>query len=364
MRIVFVSYNYSSDIRSPLEWTERIKYYVGWSEHLAKTHTVIRVDQINYEGIFNHNNVRYHCIDAGKKNNYWPWKLHRMVRSLSPDVVIVSSFMFPLQVIQLRLWLKSKVKIIVQHHAEKPYSGVKKIIQNLASRQIDLYLFVSKETGIFWVNNHNLATEKKIREFPEVSSGFYPIDKISARAITKLSGSPAFIWVGRLNQNKDPVLALKGFLLFAESHPQARLYMIYQTDELLPEIKSILTKQAKDSPVVLIGKIPHHDVLYWFNSADYYLSASHYEGSGTALSEAMSCGCIPIVTNIPSFRAIIGKSGLTFEPGNETSLLLALKQSIPETIDHIKQDLLNRFETELSFSAIAGKFQKILDSFQ
>ncbi len=363
MRIVFLSYHYSSDIRSPREWTERIRFYTGWSELLAETHTIIRVDQINYEGSFVHNNIQYHCINTGKKNNFLPWKLHRKVKSLNPDVVIVSSFMYPLQVVQLRASLGSHVKIIVQHHAEKPFSGIKKIIQHFASRTIDLYLFVSKETGNCWVKNHNLVSEKKIREFPEVSSGFYPVDKTSARAITNLSGSPAFIWVGRLNQNKDPVLAVKNFLLFAESHKQARLYMIYHTDELLPEINSLLPEEGTESAVVLIGKIPHHDLLFWFNSADYYLSASHYEGSGTALCEAMSCGCIPIVTNIPPFRAILGRAGLFYEPGNAISLLSALNETDLLPVSEKKQELFSRFETELSFSAIAGKFQQILNSF-
>src|SRR4249920_1894305 len=82
MRIVFLSYHYNSDIRSPREWTERIKFYIGWSELLAETHTIIRVDQINYEGSFVHNNIQYHCINTGKKNNFLPWKLHRKVKSL------------------------------------------------------------------------------------------------------------------------------------------------------------------------------------------------------------------------------------------------------------------------------------------
>jgi glycosyltransferase involved in cell wall biosynthesis len=360
MRIVFLSYHYSADINSPGEWTDRIKFYIGWAERLAETHTVIRVDQINYEGIFIQKKVQYHCIRRTDKNKLFPRKLHRLVKSLKPDIVIVSSFMYPIQVIQLRAVLGRHVKIFVQHHAEKPFSGAKKLIQYFASRQIDRCLFASRETGLYWVHNHNLVSEKKIREFPEVSSDFYPTDKISARAATGLSGSPAFIWVGRLNQNKDPVLAVKTFLVFAESHPQARLYMIYQTDELLSEISSLL--HDKNSTVVLIGKIPHQDLPFWFNSADYYLSASHYEGSGTALCEAMSCGCIPVVTNIPSFRTMLGKTSLLFEPGNQSSLLLALEQTSHLPIDEIRKEVLNRFGSELSFDAIARKFQEIADS--
>jgi glycosyltransferase involved in cell wall biosynthesis len=362
MRIVFLSFNYSSDVRSPAEWIERLKCYIGWSEYLTKEYTVIRVDQINYQGIFSHNGIQYHCIDAGGKNNYLPWKLFRATRNLKPDVVVVSSFMFPVQVIQLRFWLGRKVKIILQHHAEKPFSGIKKYIQKLASRQADCYLFVSGETGAAWVSSNNLASEDKIRTFPEVSSDFYPVDQILARRATAVSDSPAFIWVGRLNQNKDPVLAVRAFLRFAQWQPHARLYMIYHTDELVEEIIKLLPKKPLLSPVVLVGKIPHKDLLHWFNSADYYLSASHYEGSGTALCEAMSCGCIPVVTNIPSFRAIIADCGMLYETGNEESLVSALKQTSRLTVADKKLDVLKRFDSELSFIAIAEKFKQMLDS--
>ena len=362
MRIVFLSFNYSSDVRSPADWIERLKFYIGWSEYLTKEYTVIRVDQINYQGIFTHNGIQYHCFNPGRKNNYLPWKLFRAVKNLKPDIVVVSSFMFPLQVIQLRFCLARRVKIILQHHAEKPFSGIKKYVQKLASRQVDCYLFVSRETGAAWVSSNNLASEDKLRALPEVSSDFYPVAQKSAREVTGVSGLPAFIWVGRLNQNKDPVLAVRAFLRFSEWQPHARLYMIYHTDELVEEIVKLLPKKPLLSPILLVGKIPHKDLVHWFNSADYYLSASHYEGSGTALCEAMSCGCIPVVTNIPSFKTIIANCGLLFEPGNEESLVSVLKQTSHLPVDDKKHDVLKRFESELSFITIAEKFKQILDS--
>ncbi|HEX3386522.1 MAG TPA: glycosyltransferase, partial [Mucilaginibacter sp.] len=81
--------------------------------------------------------------------------------------------------------------------------------------------------------------------------------------------------------------------------------------------------------ITLVGELPHDELQYWFNSADFTLSASHYEGSGTAVCEAMSCGCVPIVTDIPSFRMITdnGRCGLLYEPGNEHALLDALRPS-------------------------------------
>ena len=142
MRFVFVSYNYSPDIDSPEEWTDRIKFYAGSLEFLSREHTVIRIDQINYTGNFTHNGVQYYCVNDGRRKNYFPRKLNRFVKSLAPDIVVVSSFLFPLQVIQLRFCLGKKIKIIVQHHAEKPYSGIRKLIHSTWQTIILMHIFL------------------------------------------------------------------------------------------------------------------------------------------------------------------------------------------------------------------------------
>lgn len=362
MRIVFLSYNYSSDIKSPTEWVERIKFYVGWNEQLAKKHTVIRVDQINYTGDFEYNGVHYYCVDNGRKKNFFPGKLNRFVKNLNPDIVLVSSFLFPLQIIQLRLCLGKNIKIIIQNHAEKPFKGIKKLIQNYASTKVDAFLFTSHSTGADWVKSKNLKSINKIHELLEVSSPFYPMNKNAVIKITNVKGSHVFLWVGRLNANKDPLTAVKAFLKFADSQPEVKFYMIYQTDELYAEIEQLIQKKQGKSPVILIGKIHHDELIYWFNSADFYISASHYEGSGTALCEAMSCGCIPIVSSIPPFKAIAGNCGLFFELGNEESLLSVLKQSIHLDQELSKESALQIFRTQLSFEAISDKFQRIIES--
>jgi glycosyltransferase involved in cell wall biosynthesis len=363
MRIVFLSYNYSPDIRSPQEWLKRIQFYIGWSEILAKKHTVIRIDQINFEGNFSHLGIQYCFVRDGKKRNYFPWRLNRLVRKFKPDLVVVSSLLFPLQVLQLRNCLGKKTKILLQHHAEQPSRGIKKYLQHLASQKVDAFLFTSYETGAAWVKNKNLASVEKIHQLLEVSSSFHPVDRATARKITKINGSPVFLWVGRLNSNKDPLTAVRAFLQFAALHAEAKLYMIYHTEELLEELKNLLPRKLDNNPVILVGKIPHEELIYWFNSADFYLSASHYEGSGTALCEAMSCGCVPVISDIPSFREISGNSGFLFEPGNADALLSSLKLSQQSDVEEKKNIVLKQFKTELSFDAIANRFEQLIQVF-
>ena len=359
MIYVSVSYNYSPTFDSPESWFKRTEGYAGVLECLGETNTVFNVKQINFEGKRVFNGVVYHFVNFGKTNTYFPRQLNQFVKRLNPDVVIVQGLHHPLQLIQLRLLLDKKTRIIAQHHAEKPFNGIKKYIQKLADKCVDAYLFASHPMGMEWVKKGNLSSPEKIYEVMEVSSIFHTINKDYAKLKTGVEGGQVFLWVGRLNTNKDPINVIKAFLKFSESNPEARLYMIYHTDELLNYIKKLLS--TGKSPVKLIGQVPHYDLLYWFNSADYILSGSHYEGSGTAVCEAMSCGCVPIVTDILSFRMITdnGQCGILYEPGNEAALLSALTQTKSLDICEKRNRSLAHYKEKLSFEAIAKQIEMI-----
>lgn len=216
--------------------------------------------------------------------------------------------------------------------------------------------------GEEWVTKGNIGSLKKIHEVMEVSSEFYLTDKTLAKAKNNISGSPVYLWVGRMNRNKDPLTVVKAFLRFIENWPSARLYMIFQTTELLDEIQKILAgkKNNKDA-VILIGKVPHDEMIYWYNSSDFIISGSYYEGSGTAVCEAMSCGCIPILTDILSFRMMTdnGNYGSLYPPGNADALLVLLTNSVLIDINENRNKTLEQFNKTLSFDAIARQFQDI-----
>jgi len=364
MKFVLASYVYTKEFNSPEAWIDRIKAYTGILEALAVNHEVVSIEQIDYEGEYVKDGVQYYFKRFAKPGSLFPRELHHFIKSQEPDVVVIQSLHFPLQVIQLRLKLGRKTKIIIQNHAEKPFKGIKKYLQKLADRYTDAYLFASYELGAEWIKEGNLASTQKIHEVMEVSSVFSPMDKLAAKAKTRISGDHVFLWVGRLNDNKDPLTVIRAFLKFADANPSAGLYMIYHTNELLAQIQQVLEESIHKKAIVLVGKVPHADLQYWFNSADIIISGSHYEGSGTAVCEAMSCGCMPLVTDIFSFRMITddGRCGLLYEPGNETELFAALMQTTQMNIREKQEISLDYFRKNLSFEAIAQKIQEVAAS--
>jgi glycosyltransferase involved in cell wall biosynthesis len=362
MKYVFAGYVYTGDYNSPHAWLERIKAYTGILEALAKHNTVISIQQIDYEGEYDQGGVKYYFKRF--RSSYFPFRLHRFIKSLDPDVVIVQSFSHPLEVIQLCFAVRKRTKIIVHNHAELPFNGIKKYLQRLADKYVDAYLFASHNMGLNWVRKGNVSSGGKIHEVMEVSSSFKQIDKDVARQKTGVAHGLIFLWVGRLNENKDPLTVLKAFLEFAGTEPSARLYMVYHTEELLTSVKEMINISPQKESVALIGRVPHRDLQYWFSSTDIILSGSHYEGSGTAVCEAMSCGCMPVVTDIDSFRMITdnGRCGLLYEAGNAEALLDALYQIQSTNLVEKQKTSLKYFNSNLSFEAIASRIQEIAGS--
>lgn len=357
MKFVFTSYISSPEYNQPEAWLKRIQGYTGILGQLAKSHNVIGIERINYEGEYKDKGVHYHFIRQRNNNVRFPFAQHRLMKELKPDVVFINGFIFPLQVIQLRLSLGRSVKIILLHRAEKPAKGIKRLLQRMADRCVNAYLFSSAAFGKEWRSN---IDTRKIHEVIQASSNFHPISKSAARDQTGINGDPVFLWVGSLNQRKDPVTVVKAFLEFIKSYPGARLFMIYQSDELLETISTIIKASDQDKAIVLAGKIEHDQLLAWYNSADFFITGSHYEGSGVALSEAMSCGCIPVTTDFISFKAMTGDSGLLYPAGNEQELVKILLQTPGLDRKKMKEKVLRQFQNELSFEAIARKIQEVV----
>ena len=375
MIFVCITYTRKAQFNDPLTWLHRVRAYIGLLEALAIKNTVISIDRINYTGDITVNGVRHFFPDvqpSHRKSSTTPkgarllsdaWRLNNHAKKFRPDIVLVQGMIFPIQVLLLRLQLGRKVRIIVQNHAEKAGKGRRGLLQRLADPAINAYLFTAREMGREWLDQRIIRHPEKIRQVMEASSVFSPGDSVIARTTLGLSGDPVFLWVGRLDANKDPLTVVSAFLKF--SLPSAKLYMLFHTRELLPDIMALLetTPGAKEK-IILIGEKGHDEMQQWFRASDYIISGSHYEGSGIAVCEAMSCGCIPILTDILSFRMMTGNGacGILYPVNEPNALLSALDQITAKDKNTEKQKTLAQFQKELSFQAIADAIHDIAAS--
>lgn len=360
MKIVSIGYSKTGTFSNPEDWLSHISFYTGLLEALASHGTVSSLERINYEGVHQQNGVTYHFVRLTKTVERFPYRLHRVVKQLRPDVVLVNGFCFPLQLLQLRLVVGKSAKILVLHRAEKPARGRRRWLQFVAASCVDAYLLASLELGRPWIESGCWHKGQKMQEVLQASSSFQPKDRESTRQKRVIQGNPVYLWVGRLEENKDPLTVVRAFLRFWKLHPAARLFLIFQTEELLPEIKALILEADAAAGIVLVGKMPHPELEDWYSCADFFLSGSHEESCGIAVLEAISCGCIPVVTDIASFRKITANCGLRYRAGDVEDLLVNLQKTLWLNREEEREKLLHRFQTELSFPALAQKITDLL----
>ena len=170
-----------------------------------------------------------------------------------------------------------------------------------------------------------------------------------------MRGDPALLWVGRLNQNKDPITVLAGFERALSALPNAHLTMVYHSDELLPVVKARVKAVPELAAAVhLVGRVRHDAMAAFYSAADLFVLGSHHEGSGYALIEALACGAVPVVTDIPTFRTITagGSLGTLWPPGDGRGLAVALTDLAQRDLASHRAAIAVHFDQLLSWPAI------------
>jgi len=118
-----------------------------------------------------------------------------------------------------------------------------------------------------------------------------------------------FLFVGRLSENKRLDLLLKSFKTVVEEIPEAKLFIVGPDwNNNLIKLKDLSKQLGLSRNVFFEGQKNDRELLNYYSKAEFFVSASEYEGFGLTLIEAMAANCIPIVNNIESFNHIIDKN--------------------------------------------------------
>lgn len=288
--------------------------------------------------------------------------IRRRLEALKPEVIHYFGLsMTPNLRLILRWSQKSGVPVVVHYHGGSParhWLARRFEIDNL--RRVGRVLFTNLEQAKDW-QDAGLAVEK-VRQALETSSAFQQENRAAARRRTGLEGAPIFVSAGRLHSIKDPFTVLHGFEKIAAAWPEARLYFFYRTTELLEKMKSeVHARPVLAQRVKFCGEVAHSHMQAIFSNADFFLQASRREFSSCAVLEAMACGAIPVVTDIPSFRLMTeeGRYGILFPPGNPDALADKVLRLSREAICQQSQAVREKFLRDLSFPALAKRVEDI-----
>ena len=156
---------------------------------------------------------------------------------------------------------------------------------------------------------------------------------------------------------------LAGFRLALQTLAGARLTFVYGAEPaLLTDVASQVAGSAALADTVrLRGSVSHTEVLEILSAADIFVLGSHREGSGYALIEAMACGVIPAVTDIPAFRKLTadGEAGVLWRVGDARACADAMVSAARLDRESWRARVRARFEAELSWNAVGRRAMDI-----
>jgi glycosyltransferase involved in cell wall biosynthesis len=361
MHILCVNYHYDRELASAQDLLARYVTLREYAQALVGEGAEVTVLQrFSRDAELERAGVRYlFCADrcAPTLHRRWqiPLRFHRVARDVGATVAHVNGLGFSVPLWALRAALPASCALVAQHHAEGP-SRRWPLVQRWCFRGVDGFLFTIREQAIPWVNRGVIARHQRIYEVLEGSTLFRRGDRAAARARTGLTGAPIVLWVGRLIALKDPLVVLRGFALALREAPDARLYMVYSDNTLLSDVRALVDADPSlRERVTLMGSRPHATLEDLYNSADYFVLGSHSEGSGYALLEALACGVVPVVTDIPSFRRITdgGRLGALWQPGDADACASAFLRAFEGSAAARSEEIAAVFQENLSFAAIA-----------
>lgn len=201
---------------------------------------------------------------------------------------------------------------------------------------------------------------------PESSSRFGLGSRADARTATGLHGDPCVLWVGHLAAGKDPLAVLGGIAQAASRLPGLQLWCAFGNAPLLDDVRRRIDRDPHlAGRVHLLGKVSHVKIQSLMQAADFFVSGSHAESCGYALLEALASGVTPVVTDIPSFRALTGdgRIGYLWPPGDAARLAESLVRAASTPLS--REQVRAHFDATLSFAAVgrqwADAYAQVLD---
>jgi glycosyltransferase involved in cell wall biosynthesis len=132
--------------------------------------------------------------------------------------------------------------------------------------------------------------------------------------------------------------------------------MIYRGTQLLDSVQQKITNSLQQR-VKLIGEIKYDQIEAYFNAADIFVQGSNKEGSGIAILDAMACGCIPVITKIPSFIKLTDNSsvGKLWSIGNSDDFCDSLIEIMQRDLSHEQENCRSLFQNTWTFDVITKK---------
>jgi alpha-1,3-mannosyltransferase len=232
------------------------------------------------------------------------------------DVVHVHGLGFFFDFLALTKWLHRKPIVLSTHGGifhRKERRLLKRLYFDFLARalmgQVDKVVAVSKNDNKIF--DRIVDKEKMI----VIENG---IDFGSLGKLKRKPKKNSFLFVGRLSQTKGLHELLDAFALVKRKLPGFSLKVVgKEFDVSKEELEGKAAELGISENVKFLGMVSDAELKKAYSEAEFFASASRFEGFGITALEAMASGLVPLLNDIPSFRDFTknGENGFVVDFG-------------------------------------------------
>jgi glycosyltransferase involved in cell wall biosynthesis len=255
----------------------------------------------------------------------------KVIRCLHPDIVWCQELgVNTLCAIFLKRFFKYKIMLSVDDSPAmlSKYSILRRILRRFVYRRVNLILVVSRQVK---------SILKK--EFESCNFFYMPIIQDEQKFTLKLGNAAliadentmkyglkdkvVFLFVGRMEQEKQPLFLLHAFM---EANMADAVLVLVGNGSLSHTISDVIVSHHLQKKVIQTGKLQGNNLYAWYRLADYFILPSKYEPFGSVVNEALLSGCKVIVSDqVGASTLVNGVNGTIFPFQDESKLIYQMK---------------------------------------
>jgi glycosyltransferase involved in cell wall biosynthesis len=174
---------------------------------------------------------------------------------------------------------------------------------------------------------------------------------------------------------KEPLVITVCFQVNESTLIQKGLRTMIESARSIPEAQFVLIGETSGDAAVAEARrtappnVVFHDkftfgqeLLRFYQRASVYVQASAHEGFGIANTEAMSCGCVPVVTNTTALPEVVGDAGFFAPFGDIPATTDAIRRALksPELGKKARARIIENFTSDIHERTLLADVRSVI----
>jgi alpha-1,3-mannosyltransferase len=132
-------------------------------------------------------------------------------------------------------------------------------------------------------------------------------------SIKRKTRAGTMLYFGRIAGNKGLGQLIMAFAAFNKGGGKGNLVVAGEgSNEATAKLKDIARRLGVEKKILFTGRASEEELSELMSKAEFFASASQYEGFGLTALEAMASGLIPLLNRIPAFESFVDEGSNGF----------------------------------------------------